>query len=240
MEESTKGLLELLEEVHVKSDPQDRRLTTLYERHGFRVVVDESGSMEPSLEELVQEIRLDGSNTFASLIRGWEGVEYIEIVQDVAERMGVDVGEGGDPVEELEKLILGKFFGEYLKNVDENELESIARIFEEETGTNSDFKEKVGAKMWAEDDMATLITLIGAVAVADLVKKIIQRILERSTTGLVARGGAGVASYAVPLLNIAMVGWAIYEVTGPAFRKTVPTVVEVALMRLEFGEELGE
>jgi uncharacterized protein YaaW (UPF0174 family) len=44
-----------------------------------------------------------------------------------------------------------------------------------------------------------------------------------------------VASYAIPLLNVVMVGWVLSDIAGPAFRKTVPTVVEVALLRMEFS-----
>lgn len=33
-----------------------------------------------------------------------------------------------------------------------------------------------------------------------------------------------------------MVGWTIVDLAGPAFRRTVPTAIDIAVLRLEFGE----
>jgi uncharacterized protein YaaW (UPF0174 family) len=40
------------------------------------------------------------------------------------------------------------------------------------------------------------------------------------------------------VLNVIMVGWTVVDIAGPAFRKTVPTVIEIALLRLEYGSEV--
>jgi uncharacterized protein YaaW (UPF0174 family) len=34
-----------------------------------------------------------------------------------------------------------------------------------------------------------------------------------------------------------MIVWTVVDIAGPAFRKTVPTAIEIALLRLEYGEE---
>ena len=70
MDESIRELIMLFFDV-----PTDR-LKPIYDRHGI----------EPSnAGDLVNEICLDGSNTIASLLRGWGPVSYLEVVQDVAE-----------------------------------------------------------------------------------------------------------------------------------------------------------
>jgi len=39
----------------------------------------------------------------------------------------------------------------------------------------------------------------------------------------------------LPFLNVALAGIALAGLAGPAFRKTIPTVVEIALLRMNVG-----
>ena len=41
---------------------------------------------------------------------------------------------------------------------------------------------------------------------------------------------------AIPVVNVAMTAGLAVSVAGPAYRKTVPTVLDVALLRLEYGD----
>jgi uncharacterized protein YaaW (UPF0174 family) len=34
-----------------------------------------------------------------------------------------------------------------------------------------------------------------------------------------------------------MVGWTIRDIAGPAFRKSVPSVLEIALLRMEYSPQ---
>ena len=53
----------------------------------------------------------------------------------------------------------------------------------------------------------------------------------RQTTAA-AKKSAQLAGYAVPGLNIFMGLLTLNDIAGPAYRKTVPTVIELALLRM--------
>lgn len=221
MEKSNGRLLTLL-----GSAPRER-LKPLFERHG----------VEPAdgIKELVDEIRLDGSNTIASLFRGIEGVPYLEIVHDVADKMDVDYNEN-QKEDVIEYAILGKMLKEFLDNASPEARADVERILEE---VGDKYKDKI----WQALSTGALAAIINTVG-----KQVIARVVHRIVAGIVVRQGAKeagkrvvqFAGYAVPLLNVAMIAWTVIDVAGPAYRKTVPTVIEIALLRLEFGKNGGK
>src|SRR5262245_57664764 len=94
------------------------RVRPIYERHG----------VEPShgFCELVDEIRLDGSNTFASMFRGFEGVSYLEVVHDVARKIGVKGVQDSDHETAVEIRALEHIVRKYLEQASPEERERIA------------------------------------------------------------------------------------------------------------------
>ena len=97
--DSTMKLVELLQ----KSSEDDLYILMEY---NF-----EKGCTKVEIEELVRKIRYNGSNNIAYLYRKFEGVEYIEIVQDVAKKMKVKYS-----VDEDEEDIEGKILVKVLEN----------------------------------------------------------------------------------------------------------------------------
>ena len=77
---------------------------------------------------------------------------------------------------------------------------------------------------------ALLTALISTVG-QEVTKQVIKKALR-----VVAGGSASrIASFAVPILGATMAALTVVDLTGPAFRKTVPTVIDVAILRVEFG-----
>jgi uncharacterized protein YaaW (UPF0174 family) len=203
------------------------QLAPIYERHDVPV----GGGPKA----LVEEICLDGANTIASIFRGWEGVEYGEIVSDVAEQLGIEPA--GRSPKELELAILEFIIKRYLENASPEERENLADVLKK---AGADFKE-VGAAVargaLAAGTLALLIRQVGRKVVAQVIGKIMLRIAGRQAAKEAGKRAAQLAGMAIPLLNIVMIGWTVVDIAGPAFRKTVPTVIEFALLRLEYGEE---
>ncbi|MGH8068137.1 MAG: hypothetical protein ACRERE_23475 [Candidatus Entotheonellia bacterium] len=215
---SNNRLVDLLRQVPAE------RLRSLYARHG----VDPAAG--PG--ELVREICLDGANTIASLFRGRKGVPYIDLVRDVAEKMGVK-----DDIfirrneRKIELAVLESVIRQYLAKATEAEREEIHRILKE---VAQDHQEVWRHFLIGGGALTMLLAQLGPKVVTEVVQRIVASIIGRQLTLGALKGGAGIVGLAVPLLNVAMIGWTIVDLAGPAFRKTIPTVIEIALLRLEF------
>jgi uncharacterized protein YaaW (UPF0174 family) len=206
--------------------PADR-LAPIYERH------DIAPSQGP--KALLDEICLDGSNTIASMLRGWEGVRYEEIVGDVAEQLGLAPGE--KKPREIELQILEFIIQKYLANATPEERENLSDVLKQ---AGADFN-RMGAEIrngvLTAGTLALLIRAVGQKVVAEAVGKVFLRIVSRQAAREAGKRAAAIAGFAIPLLNVVMIGWTVIDIAGPAFRKTVPTVIEIALLRMEHGEE---
>jgi len=227
MNDASKRLQALLREV--ASQPGgEARLRPLYDRHGI----------EPSegTDALVEEIQLDGANTFASLFRGWAGVDYDEIVRDVATKVGATLHSDYDE-SDAERAVLDVILDRYLKGSSEAERERIVEALQEAGADVTDLGRAVRNGAWTAGGIGMMATGAGEKAVAEAVKRIVMITVGRRAAGEAARRAAAFASYAIPILNVVMVGWTIVDLAGPALRKTVPTVIDVAILRMEFGRE---
>jgi len=92
----------------------------IYKRHGIKY---------NRVVKLVNEIRLDGSNTIANLFRWGDGVNYDEIVMDVADKVGVEYNSDEIKSEsELEFLILRHLLKKHFDSLSEEEREKPCRV----------------------------------------------------------------------------------------------------------------
>lgn len=91
-------------------------------------------------EEIAHDLRRFGGNTFVNVPRG-EGPSYEEIVQDVADKLGVEY-EYDEPVEETEKKILREVVRRASNSdeVSQQEKEDLIKAFEEIGRKNRDFE----------------------------------------------------------------------------------------------------
>jgi uncharacterized protein YaaW (UPF0174 family) len=207
-----------------------QRLRPLFDRHGI--------DPEDGIAELVEEIRLDGANSIASMFRGRRGVDYDVVVRDVARKLKLRPG-NEDAEALLERQVLDAVMERYLQKASDEERAIIEdELREALRGAKRDASElgkilRRGA--WAAGSLGALVNAVGEQAVAAVVKRIVLATAGRAAAGQAARQAAMVASYAIPLLNVVMVGWVLADIAGPAFRKTVPTVVEIALLRMEYA-----
>jgi len=199
-----------------------KELTELYERHGGNNQAD-----------LVTEIRRDGSNSVTTWIfRFGEGVHYDKIVMDVASKVGVKYDPNDVANEtELELLIVQHLVRNHfdlLSPAERAEFERhLKELGEEYDSFWKQFSQATGAALLA------IVRRLGAGFIAQLLAPIMARLL-------VVRGlaviGPRLVGLAIPFLNVAMAAWLAIDIAGPAYRKTVPTVFQVALLRLQHGQ----
>jgi len=202
-------LSQLLRKVHGQAPA---RLEPLFDRHGVEA--------SEGVDALVEEIRLDGANTLASIIRGWEGVDYSEIVCDAAKTLKVKVVKDDDHVTVEDKILSQLFREHYTVHATEEERAEIDGILQVH-----------GVKQTSWSAGGALLTALISTVGQEVTKQVIKKALKV----VAGRSAARVASFAVPILGATMAALTVVDLAGPAFRKTVPTVIDVAILRVEFG-----
>lgn len=221
-------LYELLTRHNWPAETLDR----LYRRHG----VDEWEG--PA--ELVREITRDGSNTIISLLMGDSEKSYKDIARAVGEKLKVGLDDTDSEIE-IEWKCLESVLRQYLNTAPEEERRRILSVIED-TGRrihSDELLRKVRDNTLRVGTLSLLVRQVGARATAAVVRKVVTRIIGRQAAKEVSKRAAQLAGFAIPLLNAVMIGWTVWDLAGPAYRKTIPTVLEIAMLRLEAGNGDG-
>lgn len=177
------------------------------------------------LSELVDEFRLFGGNSFANLFRG-NGPEYTEILRDVAKRNKVSFSKCNTN-EQIEQYLLQKLFDESINNASDDELKEMMKELGYPT-TNFTRQVAIATLMtaWKAGGFQSYILLV---SVVNAVMKF-----------LIGRGLSFAANAALTRMASIMMGpvgwvlaalWTIVDIAGPAYRVTVPAVIQIAYIR---------
>ena len=217
--------LDLLKRIHLADS---ERLKPILERHGV-------GADDAFLAILSREICLDGANTFASTFRvfkgeGWarKGVSWEEIIRDVGSKLKVEFPSNAK-APELEQRVLAAVVERYFDSLSDEERADV----DGQLG-------KVAGSVSVAETIKTLskggATAAGVVwrkAALAAVEQVLVKVLLQVAGREAAKNAAKIAGAVVPGLNILLGAWTVIDLAGPAYRKTIPTVIELALMRLE-------
>ena len=177
------------------------------------------------VDEISAELQLYGGNTIVNQIRG-HGVRYAEICRDAAKRLKVNFNETAS-VETIENQILMKVLEDAWAKMNDEE----KRAFLKELGINNKTLPTalpllaVQAAMKASGFLAYRIAVIVANAVAQIV---LGRGLSFATNRALTKGLgvlAGPIGWAITAL------WTTIDLASPAYRVTIPSVIQVALIR---------
>ncbi|HWQ61577.1 MAG TPA: hypothetical protein VN521_04655 [Negativicutes bacterium] len=209
---STEGLCTLFG----RSDPAD--LNLLYDYNFGDVAGDKP------CEELVARIRYNGSNTIAHLLG--RDAEYLDIVRNVADKMDISWSHEEDE-EAVEKKILGAIFTRAWQKMSPIERAPIERLFTEQ-GLET---EKV-SRLLVEGTIVDFMPTIGYV-VAWNMARIVAAAAAREA-GAEALGGllaGGLDLLLGPLGIIMGIVIVSIDLAGPAYRKIIPTVLQIAYLR---------
>lgn len=175
---------------------------------------------------IAAELQCFGANTFATMFRGGEGVLYKEVLTDACDKMKVNYNSNAS-VDVIEMNLLMKILTESMEDMSPSELQEIVRDLDLKT---TDFsKQAVIAALQAgvrfSGFAAYQVTLIVANAVA---KAVVGRGLSLAANAGLTRLMGVVAG---PIGWVITGLWAAFDIAGPAFRITMPCVVQVAFLR---------
>ncbi|HGS8439186.1 TPA: DUF3944 domain-containing protein [Neisseria lactamica] len=179
---------------------------------------------------IAAEIQCFGANTFATLLRGGEGILYKEVLTDVCGKLKVNYNNSSS-VEKIETHLLMKILEDSIEKLSHSELQDLAR--------------NLGLKNFSGITPEALVGIFQAVFRAGgfksyqltliIVNYIMKAILGR---GLSLAGNAALTRTMSVLAG--PIGWTItglwtaIDIAGPAYRVTIPAVIHVAVLRQKY------
>jgi uncharacterized protein YaaW (UPF0174 family) len=178
--------------------------------------------------ELIEtEIRVFGGNTFLNIFRG-NGPSYHEIACDVANKLGAGYKKDW-PVADVENSILLKIMSKAWEKMNDKEKSSLLN----ELG----LKSLVGGV----PKSFPFLAVQGLIKATGLVAYKIALVVANSVASFVLGRGLSIAAnaaltrwmsvFAGPVGWMATGLWTAFDLSGPAYRVTVPSVVHIAMLR---------
>lgn len=186
--------------------------------------------------ELVREIRADGSHTIFNIF-GRAPVNYSEVAYDVADKLGAKIPyEQKDDEIKSEEAALQKVIQKYIDGLSEEERRKLYDTMTKDLGEMVAGKAQYIAGGGAEFFAA--LAMVGRIAGKNVVRQfLVDFVGAQAAWNIAGQIGGRLAGFIIPELNVLLAGWLLIDLGGPAYRKTVPTVVEIASIRLQDGME---
>lgn len=175
---------------------------------------------------IAAEIQCFGGNSFATMLRGGEGVLYKEVLTDACDKLKVNYNAKAS-VETIEMNLLLKILTDSMENMSPEDLQEIVRDLDLKT---TDFtKQAVIAALQAGVRFGGFAAYKVALIVANAVAKaVVGRGLSLALNAGLTRL-MGVVSGPIGWVITAI--WTALDIAGPAYRITLPCVVQVAFLR---------
>jgi len=178
-------------------------------------------------KEIAAEIQCFGANTFATMFRGGEGVEYKEVLTDVCSKMKVNFNKNSS-VEKIEQNLLIKILEDAIENMSPDELKELARA----TGVENT------SRITKESMVVVFQTVFraGGFKSYQLTVIIVNAVLK----ALIGRGLSFAGNAALTRTMAVLTGpigwvitglWTAIDIAGAAYRVTIPAVIQVAVLR---------
>ena len=172
------------------------------------------------------ELQNYGGNTLVNIMRGGEGVVYREILIDVCQKMKVNFNKKSQ-IDVIEMALLSKILIESLDKMDDEQLKEVIGSMGIQT-TNLG-KQAIVAAIQAAITLGKFQAYAIAVIVANaLAKQLLGHGLRMATNAALTRS---MAVFAGPIGWIITGLWTLVDIAGPAYRVTVPAVIQIAYMR---------
>jgi uncharacterized protein YaaW (UPF0174 family) len=176
-------------------------------------------------EEIAEEIQKFGGNSFVNIFRG-SGVKYKEILCDVCDKMKVNYNKNSD-VLVIEQNLLMKILEEALEKMSEDDIKEIVKELNLNT-TNFTSQATMAALQIAIKKSGFLAYKIALIVANAIAKALLGHGLKLATNATITRS---VAIFAGPIGWVITGIWTAIDVAGPAYRVTIPTVIQIAYLR---------
>ncbi|WP_313569615.1 zinc-ribbon domain-containing protein [Comamonas terrigena] len=184
---------------------------------------------------IAQEILLFGGNTVANLYRSLfsssSTITYLELVQDVAKKVSAPFAEG-DALQDIEQAVLFRIFHQALEKMSDDERKRVLA----DMGISS-FSSLRGLGVGAAAGSAVGAALaVAQLNVAGMVATAVStQMIGRAVGSAAAFAGSRSAALLAGPIGLAVGAlWTLADLSSPAYRVTLPCVVQVAYMRQKY------
>lgn len=180
---------------------------------------------------VIDEIRRNGGNTFVNLIRS-KGAEYDEIVRDVAKQLKIKLSsESLVKTDELEMEIVKKLIADEFSKMQPAQRREVLTSIGTVNTDNIVASPALLVGLLAANLSGFTVYRLSVLAANAIAKAVLNRGLTMGANTALTRS-IGVA--------LGPVGWAVgaawlaVDLAGPAFRKTIPSVIHIAMLRQQY------
>lgn len=175
---------------------------------------------------IAEELHRFGGNTIMNLFRGGRGVPYLEIVTDVASHVKAPHNDNNS-CEQIELAILMKVLEQSLDKMTEDEKGDLFAQF------GRDYTRGAGPAAMAALIASIRFSGFAAHKLAAVVANSAARSILGHGIALGASGGVmrGISAFAGPIGWGLTAIWSAYDLASPAYRVTVPCVIQIAYIR---------
>lgn len=199
-------------------------------------IVDYPDNCQAMWEDIAIELQLFGGNTIANIFRHGRGPAYETIVYDVCKQMKVEHISEYDTAEEMEKALLDTVTDNMLDELTDEQRKEVMKDLDIKA-RNYNKQAVMAALLLARSVNSKLYNYVMAYIVRMVTELLIGRGVLMAGMGILSRG-LGVLMG--PIGWIVLSGWTAWDVAGPAYRVTVPAVIQVAFMRMKYNEQCLE
>lgn len=190
-------------------------------------IAKEGGRVDEEARFLIaEELHRFGGNSLINLLRGGSGVPYREIVCDVASHIKAPHSAAAH-CDKVETCILLQVLDELLEKMSEEER---AKLFAEFGGV---YLRGAGPAVMASLIAAIQLSGFGAYKLAAVVANAVAKAILGRGLAFGATGGMmrGISMFAGPIGWGITAIWTVCDLASPAYRVTVPCVIQIAYMR---------
>lgn len=178
-----------------------------------------------------KEIREFGGNTLLNLFRG-NGPAYIEIVGDVADKLGANFNTHSS-VAEIESAIMLRIMSQAWEKMSPEEKHAFLKEMGIGTGIGSLPKAFPVALLQAAIKLSGFKAYQLALVVANAIAKaLLGRGLSLAANAALTRW---IALFSGPIGWLITGIWTLLDLAGPAYRVTIPCVVHIAMLRQQYS-----
>ena len=191
-----------------------------------------------AVDDIIIELQCYGADTIASAVRGLLGkplgVPYREILMDVCDKKEVRYSKEAS-TSRIEFLLTQSIIEETVRKMTDDELLSIA----EELGVTfawNDNRELIVDAVLQKSMSPTMYGKMTEIVYTAVVPNAVAGVAGATAAQAAALTAARIGlprlvALAVPAINVLMWGWLIKDISGPAYRITVPAVFMIIYFR---------
>lgn len=183
--------------------------------------------LEKMADSIADELQRFGGNTFANIIRG-HGVSYRSLLCGACKKMKVSFNKNSS-VETIEMCLLQSVLLKTMEDMSDSDLKNL--IEELDIRTTSFTKQAMMAAVQSAIRIGGFTSYKIAVIVANAVARaLLGRGLSFAANAALTRW---IGVFAGPVGWAVTIAWTALDIAGPAYRVTIPSVIQIAYMRVK-------